>query len=103
MTVGNSAGELVGDGQAQQAQGHLVFRINGEYVAADGFCLFRLVQIAVVFCLGQRLGNTALRDGLELAFHWLQSPEAVALIVVSFSGAALAAPKIFFTSRRMGS
>src|SRR5260370_41645525 len=68
-TVGRGSGELISDGQAEKAQGLLVLGIDGQNVTTDGLGLFRLVEIAVVLGFRQGLGDAALRDGLQLAFH----------------------------------
>jgi len=40
---------LVGDGKAEEAKRELLFRFDGENVAADGFGLFGFVEVAVEF------------------------------------------------------
>src|ERR1700675_2825934 len=44
MAVGCVSRELVGDGEAEQAERQLVFGLNGQDVAADRFCLFRFIE-----------------------------------------------------------
>src|SRR5882672_9989133 len=69
MTIMGVAPELVGDGEAEQTQRQLVFRIDCQDIAADRFGLFRLVERAVDFRFRDSFGNTSLRNGLQLEFH----------------------------------
>ena len=47
VTIRGISTKLVGDCQAQQAKGKLVFGLNRQDVAANRFCFFRFIQRAV--------------------------------------------------------
>src|SRR6267378_7301976 len=47
MAIRRVSRELVGDGQAEQAERQLVFGLNCQDVAADRFCLLRFIEGAV--------------------------------------------------------
>ena len=51
IVVGRFPGELVCNAQAEKAHRNLVLRIDGEDVAADRFCFFRLIEITIVLDL----------------------------------------------------
>src|SRR4029077_9992933 len=55
----------------------LVLRIDGQDVAADGFSLFRLVEIAVQLDFGDGLGNSRCVDGFQFMFHGASSCDAL--------------------------
>ena len=69
VSVGSLAGELIGDGQAQDAQRGLVLRIDGQDVVANRLRLLRLIQMPIVFRLRDGLGNPILRNRFQLEFH----------------------------------
>src|SRR5579863_177512 len=62
----NAARELVGDGEAEEAKRELLVGIDGEYVAADRFGLFRFVEVAVEFGFGEASAIPA----LEMDLSW---------------------------------
>lgn len=62
--IREGAFELIRDGEPQLAQCHLVFRIDGKDIAADGFRFFRLVQVTIVLNFRKRLSDAILRDCL---------------------------------------
>jgi len=69
VTVGAVARELVGDGKAEEAERELLFRFDGENVAADGFGLFRFVEVAVEFDFGEGFADAGVGDGFEFVVH----------------------------------
>src|SRR5579884_3677926 len=69
VAIGRAAEKLVGDREAEQPQGHLLFRFNGQNIAANGLRFFRLVQVAVELGLREGLRDALLRDGFELVVH----------------------------------
>ena len=70
VAVAGTADELVGDGQAQEAKGQLLLRVRRKDIAADGFGFLRLVEVAVELGLGDRFGDSALRDGSSTCIPW---------------------------------
>src|SRR6266851_4655322 len=69
VAIAGSADELVGDGESEHAPSELMVRVNGEDVAADGFGLLGLVEVAVKFGFGDGLGNAGLGDRFQLMLH----------------------------------
>jgi hypothetical protein len=67
--VGDAAGELIGEGKAEEAKRELLFRFDGENIAADGFGFFGFVEVAVEFGFGESFGDAGVRDGFELVVH----------------------------------
>ena len=70
VTVCGDAEKLVGDGEAEEAQGELVLRLDGENVAADGFRFFRLVERAIERDAGGGLRDGRAGDGFEVVVHY---------------------------------
>ena len=69
MAVGGNAEKLVGDGEAEEAQGELMIRLDGENVAADGFGFLRLVERAIESDAGGGLRDGGAGDGFEVVVH----------------------------------
>ena len=69
VAVGGDAEKLVGDGEAEEAQGELVLRLDGENVAADGFGFLRLVERAIERDAGGGLRDGRAGDGFEVVVH----------------------------------
>jgi hypothetical protein len=57
VAVVGGGSELVGDGEAQEAQGKLMVRIDCEDVPADGFGFFGFIEVTVQFGFGDGLGD----------------------------------------------
>jgi hypothetical protein len=68
--IHGDAEKLVGDGEAEKAQGELVIGVDGENVATDGFGFLGLVEIAVKLGLGGGFGDAGLCDVLEVVVHF---------------------------------
>lgn len=60
--IHGDAEKLVGDGEAEKAQGELVIRVDGENVAADGFGFLGLVEITVELNFGGGFGDARAGD-----------------------------------------
>jgi hypothetical protein len=57
VTITGDAKELIGDGEAKHAASKLLFGLDGENVAADGFGFLGLVEVAVKLDFGDGLGD----------------------------------------------
>ncbi len=69
VAIAGSPDELVGDGESEHASSELMVRVNGKDVAADGFGLLGLVEVAVKLGFGDGLGNAGLGDRFQLVLH----------------------------------
>jgi hypothetical protein len=69
VAVRGLSGKLVGDRQTQHPQRHLVLWFYGQDIVADGFRLFRFVQIPIQGCLGDGFRNAAAGNGFQFQFH----------------------------------
>jgi hypothetical protein len=69
MAVMDATVELVSDGEAEKAKRELLLGIDGEDIAANGFRLFGLVEVAIEFDFGEGFGDTGVGDGFEFVVH----------------------------------
>jgi hypothetical protein len=58
-----AASELVSDGKTEHTKSELLVGIDGEDVAADGFGLFGLVEVAVELGFCEGFGDSGFGDG----------------------------------------
>src|SRR5215469_13911711 len=56
--IGRTAGELIGECEAKNAQGELMLWIDGKDIVTDRLCFFRFVEGTIEFSLGDGLGDS---------------------------------------------